>query len=77
MLDVAQTQQAQRTDTSLCVQIDVSILWAYWVGDDPSIGPLIPQPPLIASWRHAYDCSCALMSAHGSMEPSSLVPIGP
>ena len=26
---------------------------------------------LIASWRHAYDCSCALMSSHCSMVPSS------
>ena len=29
----------------LTVQIDVSILWAYWVGFAPSIGPLVPQPP--------------------------------
>ena len=28
---------------------------------------------LIASWRHAHDCSCALIIAHCSMVPSSWV----
>ena len=37
------------TAVELTVQIDtyVSILWAYWVGFAPSIGPLISQPPYL------------------------------
>ena len=36
----------------LTVQIDVYILWAYWVGLAPSIGPLIPQPPYLTLAEH-------------------------